>query len=134
MWECAWDQKKVRYLPTYQFPRILQPFEPRNVEHISSLVSNDQLFGFVECDLSSPDWLISKYSHLNFPPIIKRHFVKLDEIGPYMVEVLAKLGRKIPESGLETVINCYHGKKLLIFTPLLKERFNSKFVCHAGYL
>ena len=120
MWECIFDQKSVRYLQTYQFPRILRPFEDRNSTHISNLVLSDELFGFVECDISSPEWLIEKYRNLNFPPVIQRRHVTVDMIGDYMKDRLEALGRKIPPKGLETIVNGWHGKKLLLFTPLLK--------------
>ena len=119
-WECQWPEKPVRYLPTYQFPRILRPFEDRKSKHISNLILNDELFGFVECDISSPEWLIEKYGHLNFPPVIQRQHVTVDMIGDFMKDRLEALGRKIPPKGLETIVNGWHGKKLLLFTPLLR--------------
>ena len=41
-------------------------------------------------------------------------------VGPYMEDRLAELGRKVPEHGLETVLNAWHAEKILLFTPLLK--------------
>ena len=114
------DEKRLRYMSTYQFPRIMRPFEEKSPSHISSLVLNDQLFGFVECDLRSPDWLIEKYRHINFPVLIRRENVTLEMMGSYMRERLATLGRKVPAEGLESIVNAWHGTKLLLFTPLLK--------------
>ena len=120
-WECQFNDKNFRNVRTYQFPRIMRPFEDRSPSHITDLVTSDQLFGFVECDISSPEWLIEKYIALNFPPVIRREWVTLDMMGPYMPERLAALGRKIPATGIETVVNAWHGEKMLIFTPLLKH-------------
>ena len=119
-WECQWDEKAVKFLPTDTFPRILRPFEDRSPNHIAQLVLNNSLFGFVEVDISSPDWLIEKYGHLNFPPVIRREHIQEEMIGDYMKARLQDLGRKIPSKGLETIVNAWHGSKLLLFTPLLK--------------
>ena len=119
-WECQWDEKAIKYLPTDTFPRILRPFETKDVSHITNLILTDQLFGFVECDLSSPDWLIKKYESLNFPPIIRREHITEDMLGSYMKARLDDLGRKIPKKGIETVVNSYHCEKTMFFTPMLK--------------
>ena len=119
-WECTWNEKAVKYLTTDTFPRILRPFEDRSSTNITNLVLNDSLFGFVEVDISSPDWLIEKYEALNFPPVIRREHIQEEMIGDYMKARLDDLGRKIPSKGLETIVNAWHGRKLLLFTPLLK--------------
>ena len=119
-WACQIDLKTLRALPTEGFPRILKPFETTSVEHITRLVLNDTLFGFVECDLMSPDSLIEKYSSLNFPPIIRRSNVTTDMLGEFMQNRLKSLGRKLTNDEVVTVVNCWHAEKIYVYTPLLK--------------
>ena len=120
-WECMWDEKLVRKYDTPCLPRILRPFENRTPQHIGELVMSGQLFGFVRCDIKSPEWFIEKYGSLNFPPIIRQEKVTLDMQSPYMRERLAELGRKFPSKGIPCVVNAFHAEGIFLFTPLLKE-------------
>ena len=119
-WSCQLDFKELRDVETPVFPRILKPFETKSVDHITRLVLNESLFGFVECDLESPDSLIEKYSSLNFPPIIRRSVVSVDMLGEFMQKRLEALNRKLPKNEVETVVNSWHAEKVYLYTPLLK--------------
>ena len=119
-WSCQFNFKALRDAETPEFPRIMRTFEQRNAKHISKLVLDDTLFGFVECSLRSPPHLIEKYAHLNFPPLIVRQKVTSDMLGDFMNERMKKLGRKLPANGEEKVINAWNADRIMLFTPLLK--------------
>ena len=119
-WECQFKPEDFRSLETSCLPRIMKPFESKTPDHISHLVLTGELFGFVECSLKSPDWLIQKFSQLNFPPIIRRENVTLDMLGEFMQKRILALERKVPVNGIPTVVNAWHADKIMLFTPLLK--------------
>ena len=119
-WSCRLNFKALRDVETPAFPRIMRTFERKDVGHITRLVKNDNLHGFIECDLMSPNSLIEKYSALNFPPIIRRSVVSVDMLGEFMQKRLKELNRKLPKNEVETVVNSWHAEKLFIYTPLLK--------------
>ena len=119
-WSCQWNEKAVRYLKTFTRPRILRPFESRDASHITELILTDQLFGFAEVSLKSPDSLIKKYEKLNFPPIIRRGTISQDMISDYMKGRLSELDRDIPKKGKTTVINSWNAERIMLFTPMLK--------------
>ena len=119
-WECQFVDKNYRHLETKDMPRIMKPFETRKAAHIAKLVESDELFGFIECSLESPEELIARFKALNFPPIIRRGKVTLDMVSPFMRDRLTELDRDMPQKGKVTVINAWHAEKIMLFTPMLK--------------
>ena len=65
-------------------------------------------------DVTTPAHILEKIKDLNFPPVIRR--AKIDEsmVSDYMLERCRDRERKFPQ---ETLIQTYHGKQLLIYTP-----------------
>ena len=120
VWECEINYRGFRDIKTPVFPRIMKPFESRTPKHISSLVLDESLFGFVECSLISPENVIQRFSSINFAPIISRKLVTEDMLTDFMKKRIAELNRKIPKEGLETVTNSFTVDRYLFFTPMLK--------------
>lgn len=82
-------------------------------------IQNDEVFGFVTCDVSSPDEMIQRHLKKGFlfPPIITRQTITDDMISPYM----AKLMQNKPKSNnAPSPIQTYHGKNLFLLTPLVR--------------
>jgi hypothetical protein len=77
-------------------------------------VVNDKLFGFIECDLETPDDLKEKFGE--FPPIFKNTKIDDKKIGTYM----RKLRKTLKKEGTTKLIQSYFGEKIMIYTPLLK--------------
>ena len=116
-WECQFDIRRVKEMETKYLPRILRKFERNDDRHITNLVETNQLFGYVKADISASDEVINKYRHLNFPPVTRRATISPDMLSDYMKDRLEDCNRK---ANVETVVNAWNGKQLLIYTPLLK--------------
>ena len=119
-WECQINFRSLRNLQTPEFPRIMKPFETKDVHHIANLVLEGELFGFCEVTLKSPEWLIEKYRGLNFPPIIRKTTITADMVSPFMQERLTELNRDLPKAGQSTVVNAWNAEKIMLYTPMLK--------------
>lgn len=79
----------------------------------------DKLFGFLECDISTPEHLREKFEE--FPPIFKNIDIDPTDksvIGEHMWEFNQK--RDSPAKKARKLISSYFGTKILIYTPLLK--------------
>ena len=70
MRECVWTKKtrdsQYKTAPIPQFPLLMNRFG--NSCEIIRGIEDDMLFGFIVCDVSTPDEIIEKYLWLNFPP------------------------------------------------------------------
>ena len=87
------------------------------VEDIIHQIKNDELFGFVRCDVRVPDELKETYSE--FPPVFKNTEITLADIGDHMQEYCRKTERK---TGVKrSLIGSMHAQDILLLTPLVKE-------------
>ena len=117
MRECEWKEKleTLQNVCTPSFPFILQ--NKGSEEQILKRIRSGELFGFVKCDVTSPQKYIEDHISTNFPPLIKR--AELDEsyLSPYMTQICKERETKFP---IETVVQSYHAEEHLLFTPLAK--------------
>ena len=53
-------------------------------------IKNDEVFGFIKCDIQSPDEMIERHlkNGFLFPPVISKQVIDDDMISPYMKEVI----------------------------------------------
>ena len=53
-------------------------------------IKDDQVFGFIKCDIQSPDEMIERHlkNGFLFPPVISKQVIDDDMISPYMKEVI----------------------------------------------
>ena len=53
-------------------------------------IKNDEVFGFIVCDIQSPDEMIERHlkNGFLFPPVISKQVIDDDMISPYMKEVI----------------------------------------------
>lgn len=88
-------------------------------ESIVSDIKNDKLFGFLECDIETPEHLKEYFAEMC--PIFKN--IEIDPsnrelIGDHMYDYNMSQGGRAKKS--KKLIGSYFGKKILIYTPLLK--------------
>ena len=114
-WACQFDVRPLADCETPYLPRIMKRFEKKR--NIIKMLTDDEIFGFIKCDIDAPNDVIERFKHLNFPPITRRGTVTEDMVSPYMTERLTECDRTVP---VETVVNAWTGKQLMIYTPLLQ--------------
>lgn len=117
MWECKFDVKSYKQLETPFMPQIMKLSETKNLNRLTEMIVNEEIFGFVSCSLQTPAHIIRKYEHLNFPPIIKKAVITEDMLSDYQKERVGALGRKLP---VRTVVNGWFADEVLMFTPYLR--------------
>ena len=61
-------------------------------------IRNDEVYGFIKCDIESPDEMINKHlkNGFLFPPAISKQVIEDDMISPYMKKLI-KNRRKKPK-------------------------------------
>lgn len=119
MRECQWKNKvkneKLRNFETEFLPGIMKPFA--STHDILEGIKSGNLFGFVICDVRTPDHILNKIRWINFPPVIRRESIDETLLTPYMKERVKERGYKLPQV---SPIQTFHGKQLLLYTPLAK--------------
>ena len=116
MRECIW-RKQIQHLSstTTQIGRILCRDDESS---LLKAVAAEEVYGFMLCDVTTPDYLIKEYeaSGFLFPTVISRMEMTEDHLSPYMRERYIQEQRK-PEP---TVVQTYSGKNLFVMTPIVK--------------
>ena len=81
-------------------------------------IKDDEIFGFIRCDVTSPDAMIKKHSKNGFlfPPVITKQLIEDEMLTPFMRELNQNSKSKEEPSPVQT----YHGTDLFLFTPLVK--------------
>ena len=116
MWECEW--KEVRNesdVKTFLTPSS-RPRWTMTQQQILSAVVDGTLFGMVECDICVPEELQDYFSEMQ--PIFKNAMVTRDDIGTFMREYAEE--NDIMSTPRRMLVGSYHGKKILLSTPLLQ--------------
>ena len=80
-------------------------------------IKDKTLFGFIVADVSTPPDILDKIRWLNFPPVIRRESIDETLLTPYMKNRVKEKGYKLPQI---SPIQTFHGKQLLLFTPLVQ--------------
>ena len=116
MRECVWKKelKSHRSIQT-SLARIL------NVDNETTLlkaIADDTVFGFVQCDVSTPEHLIKEYEDAGFlfPMVINRLEITKDHLSPYMKKRYEQ-EQKSPDM---TVVQTYNGKNQFVMTPIVQ--------------
>ena len=79
-------------------------------------ILNDKVFGFVQVDIETPEHLKDHFSEMT--PIFKNAKIKFEDIGEYMQNYHKENDIKFIEGN--KLIGSYFGKRILLYTPLLK--------------
>ncbi|POM61034.1 hypothetical protein PHPALM_30018, partial [Phytophthora palmivora] len=83
-------------------------------------IVNDKIFGFLECDIRTPDHLKDYFSEMT--PVFKNILISCSDesvIGKHMFDYNEKRKQSRAKSARK-LIGSYFGEKILIYTPLLK--------------
>ena len=107
MWECEW--KRQRDPPPRQKWTMTQ-------QQIIAAVVDGTLFGMIECDIRVPSELRAHFAEMQ--PIFKNATVTRDDIGPFMRAYAEE--NDIMSTPRRMLVGSYHGKKILLATPLLQ--------------
>lgn len=101
-------------MPTGDYATI----DKYDLKQLVNDVMNDKLFGFVDCDIEVPEHLKEKFNEMC--PIFKNIVIegKREIIGDHMADYVEK--NKMPISKSKKLIGSMFGKKILLYTPLLK--------------
>ena len=114
---CEW-KKQVKKLQSKQSPSFPDVYNNFSTESkILDGIKNDQLFGFIVADVTTPPDVLEKILPLNFPPIIHRAEIDETMVSDYMKTRCEARERKLPQ---ETLVQTYHAKQLLIYTPTVQ--------------
>ena len=115
IWECEFDKllKTIRHIDTPLIPHILE--NKQTTQDILTSISQNELYGFIICDISCPENLIE--STQNFPPVIKRMAVKDKHLTGYM---FAQFQKRYPGAQMDrtTVVQCFNATSHLLLTNL----------------
>ena len=117
IWGCQWKEllPRVQNFKTKIMPHILK--NTHSMEEILESIKKDELFGYILCDISTPEHLQEEMK--NFPPLIKREVITDDYLTPYMAERFRRRykGKQLKQ---KTVIQCYNATNHLLLTSLVK--------------
>ncbi|RAW23001.1 hypothetical protein PC110_g20562 [Phytophthora cactorum] len=83
-------------------------------------IVNDKIFGFLECDIRTPEHLKEYYSEMT--PIFKNIFIDCSDenvIGKHMFDYNQSRGKNHSKPA-HMLIGSYFGEKVLIYAPMLK--------------
>ena len=111
MTSCQWlktEESKIKYI-----------IEENGMqeEQIIEQIKNDQIFGFLRCDVRVPEDKIEEFSE--FPPVFKNTEITISDIGEHMQQYCLSVERK---TGVKrSLIGSMFGKNILLLTPLVKE-------------
>ena len=114
---CDWKKQvtKLRSKPSPSFPKVYENFSTE--KKILDGIEKDELFGFIVADVTTPPDVLEKILPLNFPPVIHRAEIDETMVSEYMKGRCDAKDRKLPQ---ETLVQTYHGKQLMIYTPTVQ--------------
>ena len=117
MRECQWKQQLADMeKPPTQMGRIL--FDNDNEETLLQAILNDEVFGFLEADVSTPDSVIEEMGEdFLFPFLFVKTEIGQEHLCPYTEQRFLEENRK-PDR--ETIIQCFNAKSQLLLTDLVK--------------
>ena len=126
MWECSWDKllkqnelaKKISKDPFFQNTFIPKSDKngPLSEQDMLKAIQKDKIFGFVICDVSTPDHLKPKFNE--FPLVFKHAQITLDNCGEFMSTIAAADG--LLKKPKELLISTHSAQQILLATPLIK--------------
>ena len=85
-------------------------------ENTITKIQNDELFGFCEVDIETPEELYNRFAE--FPPIFKNMVIEEKHLGDYMKDLRKQHDNKLGDN--KKLVSMYSAKKILLYTPLLK--------------
>ena len=101
--------------PKTQIGRILCRDDEQS---LLKAIAEDEVFGFLVCDVSTPENLIKEYEAAGFlfPPVIQRMEMTEDHLSPYMRQRYIEEQRQ-PQS---TVVQTYNGSGIFVLSSMVQ--------------
>ena len=116
---CQWKEQKksmgLKHFSTHDLPLIMNNYGTEEI--ILNGIQNDNLFGFIVADVSTPDHVMKEILPINFPPIIIRGDITEDHLSDYMKRRVEDRGYKLPQT---TLMQVYNAKQVLLYSPMVK--------------
>ena len=122
IWGCKWRKMKesLKNIETPRFPNILKMNETE--ADILDGIKSGRLFGYLFCDISSPDHVVEKWK--NFPLIIKRQIIDESLVSDIMnTQIKSEYGSS-SNFKRTTLIQCFNDTEHLLFSPLARFYLN----------
>ena len=114
--ECEWKRQLAEMeKPQTQMGRIL--IDDDNEDTLLQAILNDEVYGFVEADVSTPDSIVEEMGDFLFPFLFVKTELGQEHVCPYMEQRLLEENKK-PDR--ETIIQCFNAKNQLLLTDLVK--------------
>ena len=93
-------------------------------EEIMDAIMNDEFFGLVQCDISSPESVISHFSKLNFPPIFRKVQLSEEMVQTKLINDADDLKRRLMTEQLTLTYNA----KGYLLTTEVRYKMNHSLV------
>ena len=106
--------QKLITFPKTQIPRILIHDTESS---LLAAVQREEVFGFLLCDVTTPQSIIDEFGSFLFPPIIQRKELNESHLSDYMKQVCIEDNRS---TEFTTLVQCYNCEQQLLMTPLVK--------------
>lgn len=105
--------EKLESIPT-SIGKILETDDETS---LIEAIKQSQVFGFIECDVETPEQIRKDFGSFLFPPVIQRMDLDESNVSPYMKERIIEEERNF---NLSTVVQTYSGKKIFLLTSLAR--------------
>ena len=115
IYECEWNACVKTDIPTVM-PRILCD---DNQSTLLEGIRNGQLYGFVTCDVQTPEALQKEFADAGFlfPFLIRKMELNENHLGPYMKSRFLMQDRKLKA---KTVVQTYNASRMFLHTELVR--------------
>ena len=91
--------------------------ETDNENSLIKAIKENSVYGFIECDVETPEEIRKAFGSFLFPPVIQRMDLDESNISPYMKQRINEEGKNL---NFSTVVQTYSGKKIFLLTSLAK--------------
>ena len=88
-----------------------------NQETLLQAILDDQVFGFVQCDVHTPREIIEAFGEFLFPPLFCRMQITSDLVSDYMKNRMCEDDN---ERQPTTIVQRFNAKGIYLLTPLVK--------------
>ena len=115
MRECQWhDEKLIIDYPRTELGRILLQDTEKS---LLKAIQDEEVFGFVVADVTTPDSVREGFGSFLFPPIFQRMDLDESHLSEYMAKVCQEEQRA---TNFSTLLQTYNCTQQLLMTPLVK--------------
>ena len=120
--ECCWKKNTMPY--TNYTSKFLARSSDITEEEIMDAIMNDEFFGLVQCDISSPESVINHFSKLNFPPIFRKVQLSEEMVQKKLINDADDLKRRLMTEQLTLTYNA----KGYLLTTEVRYKINHSLV------